>query len=686
MSASQSSDLLKKQALDYFAQGNFNQTIACLKKIPDAQTDAEIQKLMLLCLQKLARKYWRQDKPQEFDQIIKQLGPQKHLELAYARLKGKDALEKLTTSTDITSKLAWCYLQADTDLKTALLTLRQEPNLKLMAEGWLALLKGDHERAMQSFQNAEAANPLSAKIGQGVVCLVQKNYKLAQNLLEPLHSFASRRFPHLAKVMGWDGIGNHSFCLSYYLTQATLEEIIEAEKKCPPQQKELKGWLWLKIGDHLSQKSIPEAIAAWKKAYDFHPCLKLDYYKRRYLSGYMKDSTIDLREAWMEFYCELSARNPNQARSFIEYLVFDSQRPIQAFLHYKDFLNKKKRWALNPTPIELKLLWLTLAYRHTIKNLTSVLALSKKIDSVCDLNLQEWEQLFVELDPSYSQKEGYLLQKLALFRLMQQPIQAKDTAKKLLTISPHLKEEILPIYIRAMLHLHQWLRFDASKEKHYEDIESLRRAFPSDFDLIRLSILFNPQRKRMEGHLSDFATQISEPLFSVLRVQLLVDWQKGITSCRKAMPPPNLLGKNQEADWRLVSALATPALKFPKKELQKLIEQLTPNSATKYEFFTKMLQHYGYPPPFSTLNKWSKSNFRDWRPSYLFALYYEHHENLNQCLRNVFDARDLINECEPEFPILNKTIDHHGFRFTSPMESMDFDAFIHSIEKRMKGR
>lgn len=116
-----------ESALRLYGEGNFNQALHRFRQLAPQAINPEISKLITSCLQKEARKLWRQDKLEGFQKIIKELCAEDHLSLAYARLAGKEALSALANASHgLMSKLAACSLSDD--VKTGLLLLTKIQN------------------------------------------------------------------------------------------------------------------------------------------------------------------------------------------------------------------------------------------------------------------------------------------------------------------------------------------------------------------------------------------------------------------------------------------------------------------------------------------------------------------------------------------------------------------------------
>lgn len=653
-------DLSLKEAEHFFQQGNFVQALKCYRQLDLKlnQSDDFIAQRIRICLKQLLRKYWRQEKVDQMAQMMKELDVEQELALCYARLRGKEALAEVAAKTGgIQAKLAQCSLQED--LKSSLLSLRQIPELKAIAEGWLILLKGDNERAFASFDQAKEQAPVYAKIGKGVAYLIKGDMQQANTYLESLRPFASRYFPVLAKEMGWgeDLSEEKKRKLPFYLFSASLEELKHAESLLSPQQADIKGWMWLRIGDYLVSKSVNEALSAWNKAKKFNPKLALDELKRRFLLSYQVDCSIKPNEAFQAFYRKLVELTPQDAKEFVEYSIFDSQDSL-SFLEVTD-LKRDKKWIINPPPIELQLLWFHVFYQNNTRRVLQLLFLTPEFKKHhIQSTWEEWALIFQVLDVQYGKRENYLRQKLEVARLYEQGALVCSIIVQLLQLNAMLKDELLPIYVQIALP--KLLAKSTTKNEKQEigkEIDSLRHFWFSDYDLIRLSILANDSDQSPMDLVAIAAIHLSEPLRQVLQFQVAIDQGWGVTRCLKFLPDKALYQRDREADWRLLIALFHPTQKFPRRELEHLLSLFASTSSSKHELFSKV-ELYGGVVPLSILKNWQKGK-KGWESYYHLALYYRFKEDFDKSLSILEKAYHLIPEEAKERTLVEKTLEHY---------------------------
>lgn len=662
-----------KKSRTLIQKENFQYALEVLEKINRESNDTEVQNLIRFCHKKLARKYWRQEKLAEFKTTIHALGNNESLKLAYSRLSGTKALEELASAdSGIESTLAACALQPD--VKAGLQLMRKNPTLKTLAEGWLYLLKGDLELAKKTFQESSIQHPTQAKVGIGLVHLAENRKKMAENDLAQLRPFAQRRFPRLKEAMTWGEekcAYNLELPLSYYLFEATLPELLKEQKQCPTKNGPLQGYLWLTIGDRLSQTSYQKATTAWDKALTYYPQLKEDVLKRYYALN----ESSEKNKHFLRLYRHYLKVNSAEARLLVEHLVFNSSTPPEFFLSSKELSVDGKNWIFPTPPIEIKLLWFHLRYQESLFNFSQVVGFCKNYSSLASLTKEEWNSLIMEILTYFPNNETLLVKACTLFELIERPRELMRAAAHLLKICPHLKTQIVPQYTRnALRYYYSISKIEIQKDCIIE-VQELLNLYPSDFDLIRLSILWNQRTAPIEEQLLPFSSVLSQPLFATLRLQAYIDYGKKVTYCRKLMPPLEVLQQSQEASWRFLMALSTPLFDFPKKECITLYSMLVPNDEYKHELFSKMQNYGGILPFHSILLNWSKKSVQNWQPDYHLGVYYAHHDR-NELLIKHFRKASLKAKSEnPEFILIRKTLDYHHFSMDDDEEGFSDDDF-----------
>lgn len=636
---------LEKKALKHFEQGNLQQALLLFEQLDPKKENPNISKHVFTCNQLLLRKYWRQGKPEFFLKAAQNTGKASLFQLPYAKLLNSGAVEKVASSQlGLQSTLATCLLLED--LKTAFLLLRKEPGQKEIAEAGLCLLKGDAEKALSILTSIPFSFP--QRVLQGISYLIGEKTKEAKQLLQHLKPFASR-FPVLHSAMGWDNtVEVDEQIISHYLFKASLKDLIEAEKKLLPHQKELHGWISLRIGDHLfyQEQSKPirrnytSAIAAWEKGALLKPELKIDVLKRLFIVSKEPEYHHRCGQAFKELYCYLHKKAPELAKEFLAQEDLTLNFPLQA----KD-VKTGSYWIVTPPPKELQYLWLILTYSETIYPYSQLLFMNQGITPE-DLTSQPWsfwESLFNTFDPFYDKVDRYLECKQIISKLHLQSDALRQSLIKRLQINPLRKNEFLPLYVRECI---KSLRISVLEQ----EIKTLLLLFPSDYDLLRLSILVSEPPHMWQKTALNMSLHMSKPLAAVFQLHLAVDLK---------IPLKNemlqYMGQDEEADWRLFAILNTPELKFPKKEFMKLAAALTQEKMHFY--FKNMFNHYGISPPLSLLKKWQKDASNLWEPFYHTALFYINQSKFDEAIENLIEAEHRINPSCPERIAIQQTLD-----------------------------
>jgi hypothetical protein len=616
------------EALQLYDKGQFGRALSLLEECKAQSSTAEIAEHIRSCQKMLARKFWRQGKTEEFVKMMHAMGAENSLALAAARLCGKEAMMALAQKNEgVLSKLAGFSISDD--IKQGLLAMRKEPELKLIAEGWLSLLKKDTKRSIESFQAADGM-----QVGLGVAYLMQGDRESALKHLQKLRPFASR-FPAVSSAMGWDvPLQEDQKLLFRYLFQLSFQELQEIERKLHPYQKKIKAWVHLRLGDYYSLSSAEKALGFWAQAANALPLLRLDVLKRRYLLSFSPESELVFKDEFFDFYRELRKARDQDARAFVEHLVLSLDRPLH--LDSEDLRRKGGKWIFSSPPVELQLLWLHLIYKEQLSKLEKLIFFTQeKAEEEIGFCLEDWDKLFLELDAPYGKQEKYLRYKLSVAKLFFHSDWIRETIIKLLMLNAHLKQELIPLYFKEAIKD----VFGGSQEKLVilrQEISSLRHYFPTDFDLMYLSVLINP-----EESISNFSKQLSEPLFAVLQFQVAMSQRKPAVDCKKLIPGAHLRGKSREADCCLLTAIFDFRGHLFEKEIENWTRALAPDAETQHAFFL-YLERYGKTAPLSVLKKWIRKDKKDWRARYHLALYYALQGNEDQCLEMLCTAEVLM--------------------------------------------
>lgn len=683
-----------EDALRFFAQGNYNQAIRCFRQYDPKGSNPEIVKQIRHCLISLARKLWKQNKTEEFSKIISELNSHEFMSLALARLRGNNALSAFAeTKQDLDGLLATCFLQQD--VKSGLLMLRKSPEMKYIAEGWIALIKDDNQRAVELFAQGKLTAPKQADVGTGVALVCKGNYLEADKYLDCLRPFAGRCFPLLSKIMGWQNSDEIQINeMSNINIHLPLDALLALEKTIPNTRKSALALVVLRIGDHFALNGKKEALSYWSRAESLDPKLKLDVLKRRFQAAISDRCDFDIMpsKAFILFYNQLKKHSEADAADFIHYLVFDSLSSVCSLLDFEDLLNEYKPLTANLASPQIKLLCLSLFCDQILSKLKKVNVPEENTErALINTTWSGWLKFFEVLDPLYSMKEHYLNCKLSMAQVLKEHDAVRQIAYALLCLNPHLVEEILPIYISASIpaeHL-SIKEFHQNAARHAEiigEIRVLRSFFPRNFDLLRLSKIGDAEKS--EKQLDSFEKQLSEPLYEVLKLQFAIDRGDSLPKIKKIVPKSSLLNISKEADWRLFAALSSKRFNYPKKTLLELLQRVAPDSTTKHEFFIKMRQHgYGLPAS-SIIQQWMKKDKLDWQPYYHMMHYYHSEKKYLEFGKMLMETDRRIPKNAREYMEVQCTlayIEEHNPELLMLNTSSNFDMIRMMINQLMGG-
>lgn len=652
-----------EQAHLFLQQGNFTQALRCYRAIQPE--NSEIKEKINWCLNLLLRKYWRQNRPEEFAKTAKEMGCFQILRLCHARLQGKDSLELIAKEAEGTDGLlARCSLEPD--LKTALLSLRQQPQFKELAEGWLILIKGDADKAATLFKQAQTNTPVQAHIGQGVYCLLKNELNTANALLSPLRPFANQRFPRLNEAMQWnapDAINEQ--IVRHYLFRATPGELKQAAQNLPPHQRELGGWIYLRLGDCIyAEGKYPQQshdyhtmCETWKKAAHFYPALELDVLRRQFLASLYPDCPQSTEKLFSQLYRKLAEQKPEQAKEFIDFLLHDLTHKPHQWLS-EEILRPKNNWLINPPPPELQFLWLYLAYSDQIQEIADSLAFD--VDSAEELTAYSWDHwrtVFQQLDPFYRKDSLYLQIKQDIAEIFQQFETLRQTIVERLQLNPVNKEELLPKFVRSVQLDRKKIPYAMDQKRLQMEIDHLLRLYPNDYDLIRIKVLTAKNLSVWEQNPDFVNADLSPSLRGVLRLQMAIDHGWAPAKCRKMIPENHPFGSNWEADWRLFAALCTPKLKISVKELEVLIQKIAPENQKKHTLFSNLYFYYNSSPPYSLIKGWNGAG-SSWHSFYHLALHHATKEAWPTMLQRLTYVESRISSEQPERRKIVRTLKH----------------------------
>ena len=340
---------IKQKVEAYLKSGNAVMAMPLIKKMLESGVTG-LSSQYRSCRELILRRAWRKKFVGEF---IEYAENDPKYTLTIARMQGKDALKKLANETDESALLSQCILSVD--VKEAFRLLRRHSSLQGIAEGWLALLKFDSQRANARFSELESMQPHRAKIGKAIACLMRGDYPQAEELLQPIRKYAIHLFPTLTEIMGWkhdqpsnkDTVEKH---IHKILIHGKLNEVKRVLDKLKNDKHHLKPWLQLRLGDlYAAEGNLRVAEKFWLKVERKQPELCIDVYKRL-MHSYCNQDVKQMIVAFSKLYDLLQKKDTALAREFLETLAFnDDFQQIADLLpvhHYLDDENPSVEWIL----------------------------------------------------------------------------------------------------------------------------------------------------------------------------------------------------------------------------------------------------------------------------------------------------------------------------------------------------
>lgn len=639
------SDLSKKELLAerYLQKGNLVQALKIFENLQKQESKIAHEGI-IKCHDLLLRKHWKQQKSESFLALVKE-NP-KH-SLVKARLLGKNALELLAKENSEEGFFAQCLL-FDTS-KEAFLHMRRNPKYKKFAEGWLAFLKGDITKAIIFFIEAKKEDDLRAKIGLGLVSLLRGQFQKAQECFFEFYPLFKKQFPHLLKVLHWDGLKTPEVLIKEHkvfqlLKKGSKQEIEEILGQIDNHQKEIKGRLFLRLGDITFAKNKDKScIGFWKKAKGYYAPLETDVLKREFLYYFHTHDDL-IMNAYRDFYFNLFRKNKQLAREFLENVSFNCLDEFSIKDIVVPFLVKEKKWQINPPPREAVLLFfMKIADASKFKLLLFPIETTYREDIHKYFYLSDLdESIFSLLDPYYAQFESYLKKKIIIAQAYQCYEKEREAICQILQLNPLLKEEFMPEFVRTMRNV-------KNKEKASQQISLLLSIFPKDFDLLRLSASFLKTPLEMKK----LEYQFSSVLLQVLQLQIAYDnGQLSKTFYRNSFP----YGTDEQADWRYFALLLKTSTKVPKKYFDIALKNIV-NSEEKLINIVRRIYRYGhFETPDNFLKSWRRSFRYSWGWYYYLGINFLKKGQIERGSDYFKSAYKAMRECESEKAIIEYTM------------------------------
>ena len=545
-----------EDAQQFLEAGSVNQAIRLFQKLKEThahEADVGLKK----CREFQKRKFWRNGDVKEFQKLT---AKDSRYMLPLARLQGESSLRQvIKEGSEVDALLAECSLNMD--VKRALLQMRRVPELKCIAEGWMAFLKGDYELSYDCFLKAKEAQPERAKIGMGLVSVCLNKVEEAEEAEEPEASFskvrffAEQRFPHFSSFVNISGKGEklpaEAAKLHQYLQAEDVKEVTAALLSS---KTVVKGWLSLRVGDLLfKNKKYKEAEKYWERAFQIDSNLSIDYQKRL-VYQFLKDGEGKPKSLTNLYLFLFNQNKKVEARQFLEITILKNFNNYYLFKLYCPFIGdcEQPSWVVESPPIECRLFWF-------FQNATNNTGYDRE-DLEDNFSSEYWEKEVVFLYSEYGRNETFLRSVIKLGKDLDLEDMIRKAVFDLLVLSPQLEKEFLSVYET------QAIKFTSSNyEQVFTETKQLLELFPDPASPLRqiyFLLIVNSKEKSEK-----FQRELPPSFLKIIALEKAIEDKKAKKqkSYKEFLPSVKEVGKEVAFDIFLFQVIAklgqTTALK-----------------------------------------------------------------------------------------------------------------------------
>jgi len=627
---------LYEKATDAFHKGSVGHAHKLFQQLVEfghPEADAGVKKVLDMKL----RRSWRKG---EHQQMLELATCEDGSALACARLQGHESLldfAKTGTSLD--------HLRAGlATMKPALESakkMRKTPEMKELAELWIAILKGDPQRALARLATSKEALSVQQRLAYAVAKALSGDRAGALKDVSALRSVAVKRFPHLAALLGWTSDHSHSHL------QTDLAQIVhggsgEALNRVY-KQKEYAPWIaWshMHLGDALLREGQGElAIQAWLVAGGLNQDLIINCAKRVFWFGSQYIGSECAEEAFEQLYDGLAQRDANSARTFLELMILESNHPIVGSVRLAA-----------PNGVDVSALsWTQLARSKKVPIELKLNALAREAVAGGDLFFPSsthpdfFKKLCPVLEKHYGHKETYWRLKLGLFDKNHQQADLRRCCFALLKLNPRLKDELVPRY-------HRCVSVDRKAYKAIrEEVEALLTLLPNNFQL--LSIL--PLLRNTPYKISELAERLSEGerLVFTLAVESAQGAGRSWPKLLKTLPSPKLCELHPVAGNYILYELAGHlGIKEVRDKYRKYFCKLIQDAESALRIFESLEKDF-VPLSFRAspyLLLWCELRPKDWQAWKELGTQALERGNVDDACSHLAMALDLLPDAHPE--------------------------------------
>lgn len=552
------------QAQAFVKKGNYTQAIRCFAEHDPKGLCKTTQEEVRHCHQQLLRRYFRQGRQKEFSAIAALYLHEPAIRLAQARLGGPQQLSKFALAEPAKEYASLAAASMQPEPRKALITLRQSPEHKARAEGWVCLIKGDHHKAADLFSSIEAQYPLQGRLGKGIAALLQGERSMAQSLLAPLRSVARSSLPVLSRIMGWQNQEVETLeSIRSRFKDRPLNEVEKELARLPTQNSLAKAMEWLCLADLFCEsKQFDKAFAIWQKAAKTDDQLKGEVLRRSYLIAEKGEGPQDHFQAWFNLLSYLAKHEPAHCEDFIIYLSLDNKGDSN---FDSSAIKSIESYLLSDKVPAGKLFYFIQEFGNRFKFLTHMIYIDALYYKEVILPLKDkFMQIIKQIGSRYDDYPVYVDAKAKVLSLFGEKEQARKTFLQQIQLEPYSLERSLPLYLTLALQA----KNDGGQIEVYQEVEKLQRLAPSHFDLWRLKLCCCPDGHRQQL-MNEASLKLSKPLFAVLKLQNSIDL--GLHSkIGQLLPDKQMLNFDTEADIRLMAALCNRDLSIQESQLHNI--------------------------------------------------------------------------------------------------------------------
>lgn len=627
-----------KKAFKFLNQGKLGMALPLFKQlIENGRT--EFEKEYSECQSLIKRRAWKKGDLTLFKSFSNN-NPE--TALALARLEGRESLQNLANENSQNGLLAGCLLMDDP--KSALLKMRKDPQLADIANGWFALLKGDANRALDYFSQAEKTEPIRSQIGKGIAHLQNNDLIKAEEALLPLKSIAIHKYPSLAQSMGWHNENKPSDSIEDQARYLLLKGDLQAFEKMSPllikSNLPLKPWILMRHGDlFYFNNRKKEGYLKWQKALNGSAALNFDVKKRSIILDYEEGELNKAESVLVELYKSMQKKDPLSAKELLETYLFSKDSFPHKITPTPDYCIKTNTWLVENPAVELHFL----IFKRTV-NILNFISSEYEVEDCMDEvitreelpSLSYWKEVLPILDQTYGTNETYLSLKINLFKYYQENCLLQESYATLYKLNPSRAKESFENYTQLAISSND-------KDSTKKQVNELISILPPSFRLAQLHYYCNKDQKALDIYTSHFSPSLKKTL------------KLSLFACKESIEeyllPIDLVGLDLESDYYLtvLYIMISHSLSDHTKYLESYYEKLFSDSKNCIHIYEKILKSSQLYELDFYLKKWIEVRPTDWTPFYYLGLEKIERGDFKNAINLLKEAIKLIDKQDPQY-------------------------------------